>query len=72
MIRVVCALPFGLLACAMVAGCADDSFSSGKRPAPGYDNVNMGSPQPGQQHRYDEPPPASQRDPYSRSQPGYY
>ena len=48
------------------------SFSGRQRPAPGYDNVNMGSSQPGQQHRYDEPPPASQRDPYSRSEPGYY
>ena len=56
----------------MVAGCADESFSGRQRPAPGYDNVNMGSSQPGQQHRYDEPPPASQRDLYSRSEPGYY
>ena len=72
MIRMLCALPIALLAGAMIAGCADDSFSGRQRPAPGYDNVNMGSSQPGQQHRYDEPPPASQRDPYSRSQPGYY
>ncbi|UVT17043.1 MAG: hypothetical protein H8K04_05680 [Nitrospira sp.] len=70
MIRILCALPFALLAGAMVAGYADDSYS-GRRPAPGYDNVNTGSSQPGQQHRYDEPPPNSQRDPYSR-QPGYY
>ena len=72
MIRMLCALPLALLVCTMMAGCADDSLSGRQRPAPGYDNVNMGSPQPGQQHRYDEPPPASQRDPYSRSQPGYY
>ena len=72
MIRILCALPFALLAGAMITGCADDPFSGWQRPAPGYDNVNMGSPQPGQQHRYDEPPPALQRDPYSRSQPGYY
>ena len=72
MIRILCALPFAFLAGAMVAGCADESFSGRQRPAPGYDNVNMGSSQPGQQHRYDEPPPDSQRDPYSRSQPGYY
>ena len=70
--RILCALPVALLAGAMVTGCADDSYSSRQRPAPGYDNVNMGSPQPGQQHRYDEPPPASQRVPYNRSQPGYY
>ncbi|UVT18409.1 MAG: hypothetical protein H8K03_11195 [Nitrospira sp.] len=68
--RILCALPFALLAGVMVAGCADDSYS-GRRPAPGYDNVNPGTPQPGQQHRYDEPTPNSQRDPYSR-QPGYY
>ena len=71
MIRILCALSFSLLAGAMVAGCADDSVSGRQRPAPGYDNVNMGSSQPGQQHRSDEPPPASQRDPYSRSYPGY-
>ncbi|MDF0674221.1 MAG: hypothetical protein P0120_07740 [Nitrospira sp.] len=70
MIRLLCALPFAILTSAMVAGCADDSFSGRQRPAPGYDNVNMGSSQPGQQHRSDESPPASQRDPYSRSQPG--
>ena len=72
MIRMLCALPLALLVSTMMAGCADDSFSGRQRPAPGYDNVNMGAPQPGQQHRYDEPPPASQRDPYSRCQPGYY
>lgn len=72
MIRILCALPFAFLATTMIAGCADDSLSGRQRPAPGYDNVHMGSSQPGQQHRYDEPPPASQRDPYSRSQPGYY
>ena len=72
MIRMLCALSFAFLVGTMMAGCADDSFSGRQRPAPGYDNVNMGAPQPGQQHRYDEPPPASQRDPYSRSQPGYY
>ena len=72
MIRLLCVLPVALLASAMVAGCADDPFSGRQRPAPGYDNVNMRSSQPGQQHRYDEPPPTSQRDPYSRSQPGYY
>ena len=72
MIRILYALPVVLIAAAMVAGCADDSYSGRQRPAPGYDNVNMGYPQPGQQHRFDEPPPASQRDPYSRSLPGRY
>lgn len=72
MIRILYALPFALLASAMVSGCSDDSLSGRQRPAPGYDNVNIGSSQPGQPHRYDEPPPAAQRDPYSRSQPGYY
>ncbi len=71
MIRILSTLPFVLIAGAMAAGCADDSYS-GRRPAPGYDNVNMGSSHPGQQHRYDEPPPNAQRDPYSRSGPGYY
>lgn len=64
MIRILCALPFVLIAGAMVAGCADD-YSSRQRPAPGYD-------QSGQQSRFDEAPPASQRDPYSRSYPGRY
>jgi len=72
MIRILWMLPCVFLAGAMITGCADDSLSGRQRPAPGYDNVHMGSSQPGQQHRYDEPPPASQRDPYSRSQPGYY
>jgi uncharacterized protein YceK len=71
MIRILCALPIALLVSTMIAGCADDSVSGRQRPAPGYDNVHMGTSQPGQQHRYDEPPPAAQRDPYSRSQPGY-
>lgn len=65
MIRILCAVPCILLAGAMVAGCADDSFSGRQRPAPGYD-------QSGQQSRFDEAPPAAQRDPYSRSQPGRY
>ena len=42
MIRMLCALPFALLVGAMIAGCADDSLSGRQRPAPGYDNVNMG------------------------------
>jgi hypothetical protein len=65
MIRLVYALPFVLMVGAMVAGCADDTYSGGKRPAPGYD-------QSGQKSRFDEGPPASQRDPWSRSQPGRY
>ncbi|MGC4098135.1 MAG: hypothetical protein QM706_13555 [Nitrospira sp.] len=63
MIRMLIALPLVLITGAMVAGCADDS--GGKRPVPGYD-------QSGQKSRFDEPPPNSQRDPYSRSGPGYY
>jgi hypothetical protein len=66
MIRILCALPFVLIAGAMIAGCADDSYSGRQRPAPGYDNVNTGT------HRFDEAPPAAQRDPYSRSYPGRY
>ena len=37
-----------------------------------YENVDMGPPQSGQQYRFDERPPASNMDPYSRSQPGRY
>jgi hypothetical protein len=65
MIRNLCALSLILIAGAMVAGCADDPYSGRQRPAPGYD-------QSGQKSRFDEAPPASQRDPYSRRQPGYY
>jgi hypothetical protein len=65
MIRILCGLPFALMAAAVIAGCADDSYSGRQRSAPGYD-------QPVQQHRYDEPPPNSQRDPWSRSQSGNY
>ena len=36
MIRILYALPFALLASAMVSGCADDSLSGRQRPAPGY------------------------------------
>lgn len=67
MIRILCALPFALVAGAMVAGCADDSSG---RPRPAH-NVDMGPPQSGQ-YRFDERPPASNMDPYSRSQPGRY
>jgi hypothetical protein len=72
MIRNLCTLPFILLAGVMVAGCADDRYSDRQRPAYSYENVDMGSPQPGQQYRFDERPPASNMDPYSRSQPGRY
>jgi hypothetical protein len=57
---------------AVVAGCADDSHSGRQRPAYSYENVDMGSPQPSQKSRFDERPPASNTDPYSRSQPGRY
>jgi len=71
MIRMVWALPFALTAGAMVAGCADDPSAGRQRPAYSYENVDMGSPRPGQS-RFDERPPASNTDPYSRSQPGRY
>ena len=64
MIRILCALPFVLIAGAMITGCADDS-SGRQRPVPGYD-------QSGQKSRFDEPPPNAQRDPYGRSYPGGY
>ena len=72
MIRILSALPFALLAGAMVAGCADDPYPGRQRPAYSYEGVDMGPPQSGQQYRFDERPPASQSDPYSRSQPGRY
>jgi hypothetical protein len=71
MMRLVCALPFALVAGVMVSGCADDSSAARQRPAYSYENVDIGSPKPGQS-RFDERPPASQTDPYSRSQPGRY
>lgn len=67
MIRILCALSFALMAGAMVAGCANDP-SDRHRPA---HDVDMRSPQPGQ-YRFDERPPASNMDPYSRSQSGRY
>jgi hypothetical protein len=72
MIRMVCILLFTLMAGAMVSGCADDSSSGRQRPAYSYENVDMGSPRADRQSRFDERPPASNSDPYSRSQPGRY
>ena len=72
MIRILCTLTFVLMAGAMVAGCADDPYPGRQRPAYSYENVEMGPPQSGQQYRFDEGPPASNSDPYSRSQPGRY
>jgi hypothetical protein len=72
MIRMVCTLIFVLMAGAMAAGCADDPSAGRQRPAYSYENVDMGAPQSGQPYRFDERPPASHSDPYSRSQPGRY
>ena len=72
MIRMLCTLIFVLIAGVMVAGCADDPNAGRQRPAYSYENVDMGSPRSGQQYRFDERPPDSSRDPYSRSQPGRY
>lgn len=71
MIRILWTLSCALMAGAGVAGCADDPSSGRQRPAYSYENVDMGSPKPGQS-RFDERPPASNVDPYSRSQPGGY
>ena len=71
MIRMLCTLPFALIAGVMVSGCADDPSSGRQRPAYSYENVDMGPP-PSGQYRFDERPPASNTDPYSRSQPGRY
>ena len=66
MIRILCTLSFALMAGTMVAGCADDPSSGRQKPAYSYENVDMGSPRPSQQYRFDERPPASNSDPYSR------
>ena len=71
MIRMLCILPLALVAGIVATGCADDPSSSRQRPAYSYENVDMGPP-PGQPSRFDERPPASHTDPYSRSQPGRY
>ena len=72
MIRLLCILPFALMASTIGAGCADDPYADRQRPAYSYENVDMGTPQSGQQYRVDERPPTSNMDPYSRSQPGRY
>jgi hypothetical protein len=72
MIRILCILPFVVMTGVLAAGCADDPNSGRQRPAYSYENVDMGSPQSGQQYRFDERPPAANSDPYSRSQPGRY
>jgi len=72
MIRIVCTLTVVVMAGAIVAGCADDPYPGRQRPANSFENVEMGPPQSGQQYRFDERPPASNSDPYSRSQPGRY
>ena len=68
MIRSLCPLTLAV-ACAL-AGCADDRSSDRHRSDYSYENVEMGPPRSGQQYRFDERPPASNTDPYSRSQPG--
>jgi hypothetical protein len=72
MIRILCGLLFAFMPGVMVTGCADDPYAGRQRPAYSYENVDMGPPQSGQQYRFDERPPASNTDPYSRSQPGRY
>jgi len=72
MSRIVCTLTVVVMAGAIVAGCADDPYPGRQRPANSFENVEMGPPQSGQQYRFDERPPASNSDPYSRSQPGRY
>ena len=72
MIRMLYALSFAVMTSAMIAGCAEDRHSDRQRPAYSFENVDMGQPRPGQQYRFDERPPASNSDPYSRSQPGGY
>jgi hypothetical protein len=66
MIRMLSTLPFALMAGAIVAGCADDPNTGRQRPGYSYENVDMGTPPPAQQYRFDERPPASNSDPYSR------
>ena len=71
MIRLLCTLSVAFMA-GIVTGCADDPATARQRPAYSYENVDMGPPPAGQQYRFDEGPPASNRDPYSRSQSGRY
>jgi hypothetical protein len=54
------------MAGAIFAGCADDPNTGRQRPGYSYENVDMGTPPPAQQYRFDERPPASNSDPYSR------
>ena len=72
MIRSLYSLALAVMAFAVVAGCADDRASDRNRSGYSYENVEMGPPQSGQPYRFDEHPPASNMDPYSRSQPGRY
>jgi len=67
MIRLLCVMSLTLIAGAMIAGCANDPSD---RNRPGH-NIDNRSPQSGQ-YRFDERPPASSMDPYSRSQSGGY
>ncbi|HEU4683115.1 MAG TPA: hypothetical protein VFS39_01255 [Nitrospira sp.] len=66
MIRILGGLSMVLMAGVALAACAGDGSSDRQRPAYSYENVDMGRPQPGQQPRFDERPPASNTDPYSR------
>ena len=56
MMRFLWTLPFALVAGSMAAGCADDPNSGRQRPAYSYENVDMGSPQPGRSDRDDVEP----------------
>jgi hypothetical protein len=66
MMRILCTLAFALMTGAVLAGCADDPSADRHRSGYSYENVEMGSPRSGQQYRFDERPPASNSDPYSR------
>ena len=66
MIRGLYPLTLAVMACTIIVGCADDPYSDRHRSGYTYENVEMGQPRSGQQYRFDERPPASSSDPYSR------
>lgn len=66
MIRGLYPLTLAVMACTIIVGCADDPYSDRHRSGYTYENVDMGQPRSGQQYRFDERPPASASDPYSR------
>lgn len=72
MIRILSPLTFAVMACVVVAGCAEDRHSDRQRSVYSHENIDMGPHQSGQQYRFDEPrqQQGPYGDPYGR--PGGY